>query len=104
MPLEHFLDQLPDFPLWDGKQQEIGFEEVVVDDILPLLSGSRIPADACLVSSAGFIVSEVALTGESAPVHKQADAEVAAEAPLVERTTAVFAGTTWRESGYPLEL
>jgi Ca2+-transporting ATPase len=82
------------FVLRDGNQQEIDFEEVVVADILPLRSGSRIPADARLVTSAGLIVNEGALTGESTPVHKQADADVDGNAPLAERSTAVFAGTT----------
>ncbi len=82
------------FVVRDGRQEEVAFEEVVVGDILPLRSGSRVPADARLVSSAGLIVNEGALTGESAPVNKQADAPVAQDAPLAERTTAVFAGTT----------
>jgi Ca2+-transporting ATPase len=80
--------------LRSGQLAEIPFDDVVAGDILPLRSGSRIPADARLVSSAGVIVDESALTGESAPVHKQADAEVAPETPLAERQTAVFAGTT----------
>jgi len=80
--------------LRDGKLQEIDFEQIVVGDMLPLNSGSRIPADARLVSAAGLIVDEAALTGESVPVHKQAGADVAQDAPLAERTTAVFAGTT----------
>jgi Ca2+-transporting ATPase len=80
--------------LRDGEQQEIGFEEVVVGDILPLRSGTRIPADARLVSSAGLIINEGALTGESAPVHKQADADASPDTPLAERQTAAFAGTT----------
>jgi len=80
--------------LRDGKQQEVNFEEVVGGDVIPLRSGSRIPADARLISSAGLIVSESSLTGESAPVHKQAEAEIATDTPLAERTTVVFAGTT----------
>jgi Ca2+-transporting ATPase len=77
-----------------GEQKEIGFEDVVVGDILPLRSGSRIPADGRLVSSAGLSVNEAALTGESAPAHKQADAEITPDTELAGRRTAVFAGTT----------
>lgn len=80
--------------LRDNRQQEIDFEDVVAGDILPLRSGSHIPADARLIASAGLLVSEGALTGESAPVQKDAGAEVAQDAPLAERPTAVFAGTT----------
>lgn len=80
--------------LRDGKQQEIDFEEVVVGDILPLRSGTRIPADARLVDSAGLILNESTLTGESVPVHKQAEADISPDSPLAERKTAIFAGTT----------
>jgi magnesium-transporting ATPase (P-type) len=77
-----------------GEQQEIPIEEIVVGDVVPLQSGSRVPADARLLSSVGLIVNEGALTGESAPVHKQANAEITPDTPLAERETAVFAGTT----------
>ena len=77
-----------------GEREEIAVEDVVVGDVLPLQSGSRIPADARLLSTAGLLVDEAALTGESAPVRKDAHADVAPDAPLAERPTAVFAGTT----------
>ncbi len=80
--------------LRDGEQREIDFINVVVGDILPLRSGSRIPADARLVESAGLLVNESTLTGESAPVRKAADADISADIPLAERKTAVFASTT----------
>ena len=79
--------------LRDGKLQEIPFGEVVVGDIVPLRVGTRIAADGRLLSSVGLLVDESALTGESAPVHKEPDAQVAPNAPLAERPTAVFAGT-----------
>lgn len=77
-----------------GERKEIAVEKVVVGDVLPLQPGSRIPADARLLSTAGLLVDEATLTGESAPVRKDAHAEVAPNAPLAERPTAVFAGTT----------
>jgi Ca2+-transporting ATPase len=79
--------------LRNGEGREISVEDVVVGDILPLQAGSRIPADARLLSSAGLLVSEAALTGESAPVHKDADADVEPGIPLAERPSAVFGGT-----------
>jgi Ca2+-transporting ATPase len=78
----------------EGEVREIRAGEVVVGDILPLQPGSRIPADGRLVSSAGLLVQESALTGESAPVTKEADAAVDASTPLAERRTAVYRGTT----------
>lgn len=80
--------------LRDSKIQEIPVQDVVVGDILPLQAGSLIPADARLLSSAGLLVNEGSLTGESAPVIKDASAQVKPDTPLAERPTAVFAGTT----------
>lgn len=77
-----------------GEEQKIPFEDVVCGDILPLRAGSQVPADARLISTAGLVVDESALTGESAPVHKDAEAEVDAGTPLAERRTAIYAGTT----------
>ncbi len=78
----------------EGEKQEIDFEDVAVGDILPIRAGTRVPADARLISSAGLLVDESPLTGESAPVRKDAEAEISLETPLAERKTALFAGTT----------
>ena len=80
--------------LRNTQRQEVGVGELVVGDVLLLRSGTRVPADARLVFSAGLLVNEASLTGESAPVLKDAEARVPADAPLAERPTAVFAGTT----------
>ncbi len=80
--------------LRDGRLQEIRAVDVVVGDVLPLQPGSRVPADALLLSAAGLLVDEAPLTGESSPQAKDAKAEVSADAPLAERPTAVHAGTT----------
>jgi P-type Ca2+ transporter type 2C len=80
--------------LRDGERREIAINDVVVGDILPLQPGSRVPADARLLQTVGLLVDEAALTGESRPLPKDADAEVNPGAPLAERPTAVFAGTT----------
>jgi P-type Ca2+ transporter type 2C len=77
-----------------GEVREIRSDEVVVGDVLPLQPGSRIPADGRLLSSAGLLVREGALTGESAPMHKEAEAQVEEGTPLAERRTAVYRGTT----------
>ncbi len=77
-----------------GERREVAIGEVVVGDVLPLQPGSRVPADARLISSAGLLVNEATLTGESTPQRKKAEADVGADADLAERRTAVFAGTT----------
>jgi len=78
----------------EGKRMEIPAEEIVVGDIMPIQAGTRIAADARLLFSAGLLINEAALTGESAPVRKDAVAEVEPGAPLSERPTAVYTGTT----------
>jgi len=83
--------------LREGKKQEIDFKDVVVGDVLPLRAGGRIPADARLISSVGLLVDESTLTGESQPVRKKAQAEIAPTTSLADRKTAVFAGTTVRD-------
>jgi len=80
--------------LRDGTRREIGVNDVVVGDIVPLQPGSRVPADARLLHAVGLLVDEAPLTGESTPRPKDAGATVPASAPLAERPTAVFAGTT----------
>jgi len=78
----------------DSKAQEITTSEVVVGDILVLTEGVRIPADARLIESYGFLIDEASLTGESLPVEKNMRATLAGNTPLAERTNSVFSGTT----------
>jgi Ca2+-transporting ATPase len=86
--------------LRDGERREVDVGQIVVGDVLPLQPGSRIAADARLLSSAGLLVNEAPLTGESTPQTKDAgadvtaDADVSADADLAQRPTAVYAGTT----------
>lgn len=54
----------------DGRRITIPGREVVVGDIILLSEGSRIPADAKLISIDNLEVDESLLTGESAPVLK----------------------------------
>ncbi len=54
----------------DGKKITIHGREVVVGDIMLLAEGSRVPADAKLISAENFRVDESLLTGESEPVEK----------------------------------
>ena len=54
----------------DGCQQRIPGREVVRDDVVILMEGDRVPADAVLLSSINLVVDESLLTGESSPVRK----------------------------------
>lgn len=67
--------------------------EVVPGDVILLEAGSRVPADGRLVEAHGLRVEESALTGESVPADKHTD-PVAPDAPLAERSSMAFAGTS----------
>jgi Mg2+-importing ATPase len=77
----------------DGKQAEIPLEEVVPGDVVVLAAGSIIPADLRILSAKDFFVTQSALTGESMPVEKSADANQPAGRPLLEYTNACFMGS-----------
>ena len=63
----------------DGTQQRIPGREVVRGDIVELVEGDRVPADAILLQCTSMTVDESLLTGESVSVRKQA-AETAPQA------------------------
>ncbi|HEX6642945.1 MAG TPA: cation-transporting P-type ATPase [Thermoanaerobaculia bacterium] len=79
--------------LRDGVQQILDAEELVPGDVILLDPGAHVPADARLVESIALRVEEAALTGESLPVAKSTET-VAPDAPLADRTSMVFLGTT----------
>ncbi len=76
----------------DGKEMEVDSSTIVPGDILHITGGSRVTADARIISALGFSVDESILTGESLSVSKQSDA-VSETAALAERKSMVFAGT-----------
>jgi Ca2+-transporting ATPase len=78
----------------EGKEQEIPTSDVVVGDLIILSSGVRVAADARLMESSGLLVNEATLTGESLPVRKRVEVEVAENSNLAERINCVFSGTT----------
>ncbi|MCW3009716.1 MAG: ATPase, P-type (transporting), superfamily, subfamily [Solirubrobacterales bacterium] len=79
--------------LRDGTVELVDAREVVPGDLAVLESGAHVPADGRLLEAHALRVDESALTGESAPVDKQTE-PVAASAPLAERASMVYAGTT----------
>jgi Ca2+-transporting ATPase len=66
--------------------------EIVPGDVLLLEAGDLVPADARLLEAHALRTSEASLTGESAPVDKDASA-AAAGAALADRHDHVFLGT-----------
>jgi Ca2+-transporting ATPase len=77
-----------------GRAVEIAAADLVPGDLVVLEAGSQVPADARLLRAAALTVDEAALTGESVPVLKDAEGSPALEAPLGDRVTMVYLGTT----------
>ncbi len=78
--------------LRDGKEQLLDASQLVPGDIVHLEAGDFIPADARLLKSVSLKSEESALTGESVPSEKDADAPVEENAPLGDRSNMVFSG------------
>lgn len=78
--------------LRDGVWVTVKSAELVPGDIISLEAGDLIPADCRLLDSASLKCDESALTGESVPAEKHAEAAVAADAPLGDRTNMVYTG------------
>ncbi|TXN29521.1 cation-translocating P-type ATPase [Lacisediminihabitans profunda] len=81
----------------DGQQVRIAGRDVVRGDVVLLVEGDRVPADAVLVDGVNVSVDESALTGESVPVRKTVgsgdpDDEAMGE-PGGDATPWVFSGT-----------
>ncbi|MCU1457893.1 MAG: calcium-translocating P-type ATPase, PMCA-type [Actinomycetia bacterium] len=77
----------------DGRVTEVPSQSLVPGDVVLLEAGDRVPADGRVVEAWSAEVDESSLTGESAPVGKQVDDEVDADAPLGDRTTTVLMNT-----------
>ena len=79
--------------LRDGAVTAVAATELVPGDVVLLLGGDIVPADARVIDAHRLAVDEAPLTGESDTQRKGPDA-VVASAPLADRTSMVFAGTT----------
>ena len=79
--------------LRDGREVEVPLEEIVPGDVVVLAAGSLIPADLRVLSAKDFFVTQSALTGESMPVEKNADAAQAPGRSPFEYTNACFMGS-----------
>ncbi|GMA69081.1 calcium-translocating P-type ATPase, PMCA-type [Leuconostoc litchii] len=80
--------------LRDGQIEQIDADDVVLGDLLIVENGSAIAADARLIEAVELQAEESALTGESLPVEKNANATFGSdEVGLGERITMVYRGT-----------
>ena len=76
-----------------GQPRIVPARDLVPGDIIVLDAGGATPADSRLISTTELSANEAALTGESLPVAKHADAQLPDDAPLAERRTMVFKAT-----------
>jgi P-type Ca2+ transporter type 2C len=58
----------------DGVETEIPAEQLVVDDVVLIAAGDEVAADGRIVASSSLQIDESALTGESVPAAKDAEA------------------------------
>lgn len=78
--------------LRNGKEIEIAAKELVPGDIIILVTGDRIPADARLVEAVNLRTDEASLTGESVPIEKT-DEPLKGDVDVGDRRNMVFMGT-----------
>ena len=75
----------------EGKRQVVDSAQLVPGDLVILQAGDLVPADLRLLKSVDLQTEESALTGESLPVEKDAQALCGQQAPLGERKNTAFA-------------
>jgi Ca2+-transporting ATPase len=78
----------------DGTVTMVRAVELVPGDIVHLEAGDLVPADGRILRSATLETQEAALTGESAPVAKDAGVLAAGEVALGDRTDMLFQNTS----------
>ncbi len=80
-----------------GTVTQVKSEELVSGDIVLMEAGDAVPADVRILESASMQVEEAALTGESVPITKTADAITNAndsDIPLGDRKNMAYMGST----------
>lgn len=76
-----------------GAERTLTADALVPGDLIPLRPGTQVPADLRLLDTRRLSIDESALSGESLPVLKRAEAAVGVDAPLVERADMAYLGT-----------
>ncbi|MGE5172313.1 MAG: cation-translocating P-type ATPase [Betaproteobacteria bacterium] len=79
--------------LRSGEHQTIAARELVPGDIVLLDAGNVVPADLRVIEAARLKAEEAALTGESVPVEKHAEAIPGESLPLGDRKNMLYKGT-----------
>ncbi len=79
--------------LREGVERRLESTHLVPGDILLLEAGDYVPADGRILWAAGLQTDELAMTGESLPVHKRAGDGLPPDTPLAERKNMVIGGT-----------
>ena len=77
----------------DGQLIEISMEELVPGDVVRLSAGDMLPADVRFLRTKDTFVAQAALTGESNPVEKFADAVMTGEEGLTDIPNIAFMGS-----------
>ena len=77
----------------DGKLVVIPSKELVPGDIVVLDTGDYVPADLRIIEAINLKSQEAALTGESVPVEKMAEAISANEVGIGDRTNMLFSSS-----------
>ncbi len=76
-----------------ARRYEVPLREVVPGDFVVLSAGDMVPADCRVLSAKDLFVSQAAMTGESLPVEKRADAGASSGAGVLEASNLLFMGT-----------
>ncbi len=76
-----------------GSVEEVDSTGLVPGDVVLIEAGDLVPADARIVTAASLEVQEASLTGESAPIAKDATTLPEGETALGDRTNLVFQNT-----------
>ena len=79
-------------PLDERRHEKVPADRLRSGDIIEVVGGEVIPADARLLEASNIEVDESTLTGESLPIAK--DTAPTPGAPLAERTCMLYGGTT----------
>lgn len=76
-----------------GKTQRLSAAELVPGDVVLLQAGNKVPADLRLLHARDLQIAEAALTGESVPVQKDADARLSVDTLVADRKNMAYAST-----------
>lgn len=75
-----------------GQNKSVNSVELVPGDIVYLEEGERIPADARVIEVDNLQINEASLTGESVPIHKNAEA-IFSSKQIYEQINTLFQGS-----------